>query len=52
MWPNYNEFNDYKFDKYQVFQNYTTDIDITKITKVEDIYFVVKKDYASKSIFI
>ena len=46
-----NEFNDYKFDKYQVFQNYTTDIDITKITKVEDIYFGEKKDFDSKTVF-
>jgi len=46
-----NEFNDYKFDKYQVFKNYTTNIDLTNITKVEDIYFGERKDFDSKAVF-
>ena len=46
-----NEFNDYKFDKYQIFKNYTTNIDLTNITKIEDIYFGERKDFDSKAVF-
>jgi len=46
-----NEFNDYKYDKYQLFRNYTVDINLTNIEKVEEIYFGERKDFNAQTVF-